>query len=103
MWRSIVIGVVLAGLLAGCSLGGGSDGAVTIGEMGVTPSPFNLVTRHSLGGVKLGQTERQVERLIGSGHLVPKQGVREVIYHASDGGVIVDYGSLFENDPRPTV
>jgi hypothetical protein len=35
MWRSGLLGAVLAGVLAGCSLGGGSEGAAR----GTTPAP----------------------------------------------------------------
>jgi hypothetical protein len=34
MWRSVLLGVILAGLLAGCSLGGGSGAARQGGRVG---------------------------------------------------------------------
>jgi hypothetical protein len=39
MWRSVLLGVVFAGVLAGCSLGGGSGGAATTVKVGV-PEPL---------------------------------------------------------------
>jgi len=57
MWRSVLLGLVLAGLVAGCSLGGGSgadsssevldslsEGQVSGGGVGVTPMPDGIVT-----------------------------------------------------------
>jgi hypothetical protein len=35
MWRSVLLGVGLAGVLAGCSVGGGSEGAASQGRTSV--------------------------------------------------------------------
>src|SRR5262249_409268 len=84
-----------------CSWGGGgqaaSDGSTSPSE------PHRLVTRYSLSGVELGQSESQVERFTGTGHRVPKQGVKEVIYAVPGGRLTVDYGPLFANASRPSV
>src|SRR4051812_1289513 len=46
MWRSVLLGVVLAGLLAGCSLGGGSGGVASTNKYllahGAVRGSFNL-------------------------------------------------------------
>jgi hypothetical protein len=39
MWRTVLLGVVVAGLVAGCSLGGGSGGAASAVKVGV-PEPL---------------------------------------------------------------
>jgi hypothetical protein len=101
MWRSVALILGLCGVLAGCSWGSGRQA-----EPGSSTSPLapnTLVTRNSLSGVKLGQSESQVETLTGSGHRVPKQGVKEVIYAVPGGSLTVVYGSLFANKPRPSV
>jgi hypothetical protein len=54
-----------------------------------------VITRHSLGGIELGQTEAAVERLTGAGRKLRKPGENEVAYHVPGGGLIVTYGSLF--------
>jgi hypothetical protein len=41
MWRSVLIGVILAGVLAGCSVGGGSEGAASQARTSVG-APGNL-------------------------------------------------------------
>ena len=41
MWRSVLLGVVLAGVLAGCSFGGGSRGAAS--ETGPAPSGTQML------------------------------------------------------------
>jgi hypothetical protein len=46
MWRSVLLGAVLAGVLAGCSLGGGSRGAASTNKYmlanGAVRGSFNL-------------------------------------------------------------
>jgi hypothetical protein len=43
MWRSVLLGLVLAGVLAGCSLGGGSGGAASQATARTTHSQLDLV------------------------------------------------------------
>jgi hypothetical protein len=62
-----------------------------------------VITRHSLGGIELGQTEAAVERLTGAGRKLSKPGENEVAYHVPGGGLIVTYGSLFANKPQDAV
>jgi hypothetical protein len=52
MWRSVLLGVVLAGVLAGCSLGGGSEGGASTRAPHDFSGTANLVVtlRASAGG-----------------------------------------------------
>ena len=101
MWRSVLLGVILAGVLAGCSLGGENEGGGTVPARGSALSA--LITRHSLGGIELGESQAAVERLTGSGHKLNTQGVDEVAYAVPGGGLRIAYGSLFASEPQDAV
>jgi hypothetical protein len=101
MWRSGLIGVALAGVLTGCSSFGGDEGGSSVPAGGSELSA--VITRHSLGGIELGQTEAAVERLTGAGRKLRKPGENEVAYHVPGGGLIVTYGSLVANKPQDAV
>ena len=91
--------MLLAGLPAACSGFGGKEGGRSAPATGAGSS--SLITRHSLGGVQLGQSQAAVERLIGSGSTVPMQNApgKQVVYEVPGGQLTVVYGSLFAGNP----
>jgi len=98
MTRSVLVLLASCGLLAGCSWNGAGSASNAEGKL----SP--VITRHSLGGIMLGQSQAAVERLTGSGHKPPNRSGNQVFSYAVPGGhVVVAYGRLFTTDPQDTV
>src|SRR5436853_598398 len=99
MLRSVAMATLLAGLLTACSGFGSNEGAGSAAASG--PGSSLLITRHSLGGVELGQSQTTVEQLTGSGDTVTTHSVagKEVEYAVPGGQLTVVYGSLFTGDP----
>jgi hypothetical protein len=98
MWRSVLLLFGLCGVLAGCSWS--SSDTASNAQTKLSP----VITRHSLGGIELGQSQAAVERLTGSGHKPPGQAANHVLSYAVPGGrLVVAYGRLFTSDPQDTV
>lgn len=91
--------MVLAALPAACNGFGGNEGGASAPAIG--PGSSSLITRHSLGGVELGQSQAAVERLIGSGSTLSIRNSpgKQVVYEVPGGQLTVVYGSLFAGDP----
>ncbi len=86
MWRSVAIGVVLAGLLAGCSLGGGGQAA------------GNHATGRLVGTFV---TDGGVSAPTGShSDITPVQNAPILILGTSDSGKHIEQGATTDHDGK---
>jgi hypothetical protein len=92
MWRTVAIAIVLTpvlvGMLTGCGTSAASQGATDLGALSEPvgsgggsghPAPSTVLTVSSLGGVRLGETKAQVDRVLGGGVPAPSVGGLTVV------------------------
>jgi hypothetical protein len=100
MWRSVAIGVLLAGMLAGCGSSAASNGDLGNlteprgpGSGGGNPAPSTMITVSSLGGIRLGEGKAGVDAALGSGTPASSSGGLTVIGYPAAALVV-----SFKND-----
>ena len=105
MWRSVAIGIVLAGVLPGCGAGNASGGSSDLGALtelvgpgsgGGNPAPSTVITTSSLGGITLGEARARVDAVLGGGSSAPPvDGLTVVGYPAAAMVVTFQNGRVF--------